>query len=163
MGRRWIGFLIVLLPLLDSTAAATKFTVGDGIGWAVPSNASFYDEWASDKTFQVGDSIVFNWSEVHNVLEVTSKSEYDNCTTTNGILRQTSPVTIDLTANSTLYFICTVGQHCALGQKVTIKVGNGISSPSPSSPSNSANPSCSATALFTVLTAAVIYFLRSLA
>lgn len=102
---------------------------------------------------------VFNWTSTHNVLEVTSKAEYDSCTKTNGIPKETSPVTITLTANGTLYFICTIATHCTLGQKVTIKVGNGVSTSPP--PSNSANPPFTISAFWPLLSAILMYFFAS--
>jgi len=79
----------------------------------------------------------FNWTDTHNVLEVTTKTEYDACVKTNGILEDTSPATFNLTKDGTYYYICTIRSHCDLGQKVTIVVGNG-SSPPISMPNNHA-------------------------
>lgn len=73
----------------------------------------------------------FNWTATHNVLEVTTKTEYDSCVKTNGTPNDTSPVTFNLTKNGTYYYICTIGSHCNSGQKVTIVVGNGNSSSLP--------------------------------
>lgn len=70
-------------------------------------------------------------------MEVTTKTEYDACVKTNGILEDTSPATFNLTKDGTYYYICTIRSHCDLGQKVTIVVGNG-SSPPISMPNNHA-------------------------
>ncbi|WCJ30036.1 Mavicyanin [Euphorbia peplus] len=131
----FLALLIALLPPPASTAAS--HTVGGSAGWAVPTDPSFYEDSVANITFVAGDSLVFKWTSIHNVLEVTSKEEYDKCTITNGILKETSPVKIPLPQNGTFYFICSIGPHCQLGQKVTIKVGNGISTSSPSPPASS--------------------------
>ncbi|KDP30271.1 hypothetical protein JCGZ_17053 [Jatropha curcas] len=152
MGIRvdWIRYLIFSLALLETVTANTTYTVGDAMGWRVPTDTSFYDDWVANKTFLPGDELVFNWTSAHNVLEVTSKEEYDDCTKTNGIPNETSPVTVSLPKNNTRYFICTIGTHCSGGQKVTIKVGNGVSS-------NSANTALPSLLLF----ASVIIYLFS--
>ncbi|CAK7345460.1 unnamed protein product [Dovyalis caffra] len=134
-----IVFLIFAVALLEGATAATTYKVGGDAGWIVPVNTTFYEKWAADKKFEVGDSLEFVWTSTHTAMEVTTKADYDTCVKTNGILKQTSPATFPLTKDGTYYFICTVGPHCSLGQKVTIVVGNGnSSSPSPSMPKNHA-------------------------
>ncbi|XP_050214597.1 umecyanin-like [Mercurialis annua] len=153
-------FIILAALLLEAAFAATTYSVGDDMAWGVPRNISFYEGWSTNKTFQIGDSLEFKWAGVHNVLEVKSKSEYDNCTKSNGILKEMSPVTIPLTQNTTLFFICTIGPHCSLGQKVAIKVGNGVmpSSSPPPSPANSVNPRCSISDSLAAFSATLIFF-----
>ncbi|XP_061964115.1 umecyanin-like [Populus nigra] len=126
-----IVFLIIAVALLEGATSETKYKVGDDYGWRIPDNASYYENWVRGKKFEVGDSLEFNWTATHNVFEVTTKTEYDACDKTNGIRKDTSPATFDLTENGTYYYICTIGSHCNLGQKVTIVVGNGNSSSLP--------------------------------
>ena len=53
-----IGFLIVAsVGLLHGASAATQYTVGEDLGWGIPPNKTYYEEWASQRTFQIGDSI----------------------------------------------------------------------------------------------------------
>ncbi|BFG40121.1 hypothetical protein CerSpe_263950 [Prunus speciosa] len=116
-------------------ATAEDYVVGDSLGWVIPPNTSFYSEWAASKTFQIGDGLVFRWTGNHNVGKVASKEEYYNCTDPGGA--SGSVVRIEINSTDTLYFICTVGDHCKLGQKVTITVGsaaNNSSAPPPSPP-----------------------------
>ncbi|KAG6769334.1 hypothetical protein POTOM_024965 [Populus tomentosa] len=127
-----IVFLIIAVALLEGATSETKlFKVGDDYGWRVPDNKSYYESWVRDKKFEVGDSLEFNWTGTHDVLEVTTKTDYDACVKTNGTPNNTSPVTINLTKNGTFYYICTIGQHCESGQKVNIVVENGSSSSPP--------------------------------
>ncbi|KAJ6758995.1 BLUE COPPER PROTEIN [Salix koriyanagi] len=77
-----VGFLIVAsMGLLHGACAASTYMVGDDLGWTVPPNSSYYEEWASQRTFQIGDTFVFNWTTgTHSATEVSTREEYDNCT-----------------------------------------------------------------------------------
>ncbi|KAL6274850.1 hypothetical protein ACE6H2_025542 [Prunus campanulata] len=125
MGLHVGCLLLVVAVALLKGAAADNYTVGDGLGWSIPPLGSVaYKTWADKKSFQIGDTIVFNWTGSHTVAEV-SEANYGNCTKSNPLaLYDSSPVPITLTSNLTRYFICTVDDHCSgLGQKVTIKIG----------------------------------------
>lgn len=63
----------------------------------------------------------FKWTGNHTVAEA-SKEEYDSCSDP-GIWIG-SPVNVNLVTAGSRYFICTVGDHCEQGQKVTITVGS---------------------------------------
>ena len=55
----FVGLLVVAFALVQGANAATRYTVGDAAGWALPPNNSlnFYEDWAANKTFQIGDSL----------------------------------------------------------------------------------------------------------
>ncbi|KAI3827383.1 hypothetical protein L1987_01456 [Smallanthus sonchifolius] len=109
---------------LQSTVAQTRHSVGDALGWTIPpGGAAAYATWASQQTFTVGDTLVFNFTTgLHNVAEV-SQSEYDPCTSTNTLsLNPSGPTTVTLTRPGTHYYICTMVSHCQIGQKLTINV-----------------------------------------
>ncbi|EOY31110.1 Phytocyanin domain - like 10 [Theobroma cacao] len=117
--------LIVVVMALFKTTAADTYTVGDELRWTIPPGGPIaYSTWARSKNFEINDTIVFNWSDTHDVAEV-SEADYDNCTKTNpiGTIQQTSPANFTLDSNRTRYFICTINTHCELGQKVTINIG----------------------------------------
>ncbi|KAJ9688678.1 hypothetical protein PVL29_014367 [Vitis rotundifolia] len=124
-----IGCLIVAAVLLQGAAAATYY-VGGNISWSVPTEGeSAYTAWASGKDFELGDTIVFNWTGTHTVARV-SKDVYDNCTTANVLAsdtQATSPVNYTLNSTEPQYFICTIGSHCSFGQKVTISISSATS------------------------------------
>ncbi|KAK3210952.1 hypothetical protein Dsin_015658 [Dipteronia sinensis] len=111
------------MALLEGATAATQYTVGDGFDWAVPPNNSsnFYDDWIKNKTFQIGDSV-----RTHTAPEVTKES-YDKCTKSGTVLT-TPGVKVQFNENRTHYYLCIIGTHCELGQKVKFLVGDGISS-----------------------------------
>lgn len=50
--------LAVAANLFHGSFAQTRHVVGDTTGWTIPTNgASFYTNWASNKTFTVGDTL----------------------------------------------------------------------------------------------------------
>ncbi|XP_021651516.1 mavicyanin [Hevea brasiliensis] len=146
--------------LFQGANAATKYTVGDSLGWTLPPNNSlgYYGDWANNKTFLLGDYLVFNWTGTHTVTEVDNEDEYNNCTKTGIVIVTRGGVIVPLSANGTRYFVCSVGNHCEQGMKVAIKVGNGISPP-PLLPS--AAPSLTVGSLLAVVPYFFLIFLFS--
>lgn len=57
VGLNFIGCSIVAMVFIIGVAEATDYIVGEGFGWSVPSNESFYTDWASTKRFFVGDNL----------------------------------------------------------------------------------------------------------
>ncbi|AES73133.1 putative cupredoxin [Medicago truncatula] len=127
-------FLAITMPL---PTLATNHIVGDGLGWTVDSD---YTTWASDKTFVVGDSLVFNYEAGWHTVDEVNESDYNSCTTRNSISTDGSgATTIPLKKAGTHYFICAVPVHCISGgMKLSVKVQDSSSS---SSSSSSAAPS----------------------
>ncbi|XP_057415454.1 mavicyanin-like [Lotus japonicus] len=155
MARNMTTLLLALLAattLFHSSSAQTRHVVGDSTGWTIPtSGASFYTNWAANKSFCVGDTLVFNYAaSAHNVEEVT-KEKYDSCNSTSPIATYTTPpVTVTINKTGAHYFICGAPGHCLGGQKLSINVTGGSSTaPPPSStatpPSSSTTPSPSST------------------
>ncbi|KAK4428006.1 hypothetical protein Salat_1569600 [Sesamum alatum] len=111
--------------LLHCAAAQTVHIVGDGVGWEIPPNGSFsYSNWASGKTFMVGDILVFNFmTNQHDVVRVPQAS-YDACTQDNAIgsVITAGPANITLDSAGGHYYICTFGRHCEFGQKLAVTV-----------------------------------------
>ncbi|KAK3025872.1 hypothetical protein RJ639_042301 [Escallonia herrerae] len=119
-----IGCLIVVSTLLVGATADT-FTVGEEMGWTIPAVGDImYKTWASQKDFELGDILVFNWNGTHNVAKVT-KEDYDNCNSTNALvaIQTASPANFTLDTNGSHYFICSIDNHCGRGQKVTATIG----------------------------------------
>ncbi|CAH8352930.1 unnamed protein product [Eruca vesicaria subsp. sativa] len=80
-----------------------------------------YETWASSRTFQVGDSLVFEYNNnFHDVTEVTH-NDFELCIPSKPLARyQTGSDTISLTKPGYQNFICGVPSHCDLGQKLQI-------------------------------------------
>ncbi|KAL7600303.1 hypothetical protein Lser_V15G23968 [Lactuca serriola] len=131
-----LGVMMALMlasVLFHGTTAQTTYVVGDALGWNIPPNGpSAYTTWASTQTFRVGDVLLFNFTTgFHNVAEV-SQAAYGPCTTTNSIsIAATGPARVTLNAPGTHYYICTVGTHCQIGQKLTINVSDVSATPAP--------------------------------
>ncbi|KAF7059297.1 hypothetical protein CFC21_066218 [Triticum aestivum] len=114
------ALVALLVASCAAAAAATTFDVGDGHGWQTGLD---YTTWTSDKTFAVGDTLVFNYtSKAHTVTEV-NKSGYDACSGGNSLSNDDSgATTITLTTPGVHYFICDVAGHCAGGMKLAVTV-----------------------------------------
>ncbi|KAL5547807.1 hypothetical protein UlMin_003038 [Ulmus minor] len=118
-----IGCLVVVLALVKG-ATADFYVVGDNLGWTIPLNTSFYSEWASSKDFEIGDQVLFNWTGkwTHNVAEVSSLAEYENCTKPGIVFG--SGFIANLVTSGSRFFISSVDNNCERGQKVIITVGS---------------------------------------
>ncbi|KAI3428899.1 uncharacterized protein J3R85_008909 [Psidium guajava] len=129
MASRVVGLVGFVLIAAAAGANASTYYVGDELGWRVPPLGDIaYKTWGAEKSFSFGDTVVFNWTGTHTVAEV-SKTDYDNCTSTSpiGTIQTASPYSVTLSTNSSRYFICTISNHCRLGQKVTLGIGSASS------------------------------------
>ncbi|XVE52216.1 hypothetical protein DITRI_Ditri02bG0105200 [Diplodiscus trichospermus] len=141
MSIAFVG-IIIAVALVQFTAAQTVHVVGDDLGWTVPQNgASTYSNWAANKRFMVGDILVFNFTtNQHDVLQVP-KASFDACTNANpiGNMLTNGPANVTLDSTGQQYYICTIGGHCQLGQKLAVTVSATSASPLPA-PSPAATP-----------------------
>ncbi|TKY74399.1 Blue copper protein [Spatholobus suberectus] len=130
------GLLLAINMALPTLA--TVFTVGDTSGWAITGD---YSTWTSDKTFAVGDSLVFNYGAGHTVDEV-KESDYKSCTAGNSISTDSSgATTIALKTAGTHYFICSAPGHCSGGMKLAVTVKAGKAAAPSTTPTGKASPS----------------------
>ncbi|XP_062087155.1 blue copper protein [Humulus lupulus] len=101
------------------TCRATTYTVGDTSGWDISSNL---DSWTNDKTFNVGDVLVFQYSSTHSVSEV-AKENFESCNTTNVLNAYSAGnTTITLKKPGNMYFVCGNKLHCLGGMKIQLNV-----------------------------------------
>ncbi|KAF0933798.1 hypothetical protein E2562_019258 [Oryza meyeriana var. granulata] len=130
---------VVLLLAAAAPAYAVDYTVGDSSGW---SSGVDYDTWAKGKTFIVGDSLVFQYSMMHTVAEVSS-ADYSACSASNSIQSYSNQNTkIALTKPGTRYFVCGTSGHCAGGMKLAVTVSAAdATTPTPSTTPVSSPPS----------------------
>ncbi|XP_059458975.1 mavicyanin-like [Corylus avellana] len=150
--EKFISFVVVLgfaaAMLLQCAAAQTVHVVGDSSGWVVPQGgAATYQTWAANNNFVVGDILMFNFvTEQHDVVQVPKES-FDSCTSANpiGETITTGPTNITLSDAGNHYYICTIGQHCQLGQKLAITVSG---SPGAAAPSTPMQPDSSSSGVF---------------
>ncbi|XP_054822399.1 umecyanin-like [Prosopis cineraria] len=155
-----IGCSIIVLSLLFAATEATQYSVGGSFGWDIPPNQTFYSEWASSKTFFVGDSLVFNWTGNQNVADVTM-ADYNNCSAASSFTGPESGTAfrITLVRPGPHYYICTVDDHCARGQKFSINVEWPFSAgPSAQPPPVNSAPILSYRILSAFLSTMAVYF-----
>uniref|UniRef100_A0A7N0TMI8 Phytocyanin domain-containing protein n=1 Tax=Kalanchoe fedtschenkoi TaxID=63787 RepID=A0A7N0TMI8_KALFE len=122
MGRVSLMFCAVLglVCLGGSYTRAKTYTVGDSSGWDISSDL---DLWTVEKKFQVGDVLVFQYSNTHSVSEV-SKDSFDGCSTTDTIKTYKSDgnTTVELAKPGDMYFVCGNRLHCLGGMKLQVHV-----------------------------------------
>ncbi|XP_029126142.1 mavicyanin [Cajanus cajan] len=116
--------LIMLVAIatifLPSIAMAKEFVVGDSHGWTLDFN---YSAWAADKTFQVGDTLIFRYAVgEHNVFKVNG-TLFQSCTVPPASeALSTGSDHIVLATPGRKWYICGVEGHCNAGQKLVITV-----------------------------------------
>lgn len=116
-------------PPPPSPSPSRTYIVGDGVGWTIPyGEPDLYDVWAFNKSFIVGDVLVFNVGIVqfHSVAEV-SRTAFDSCDATTITMADShfifpDPVSITLTRPGPHYLIGTLLTDCSWGQKLAINV-----------------------------------------
>ncbi|CAN8258979.1 unnamed protein product [Cochlearia groenlandica] len=118
---RFSGLItVVFLPYLMLNSEGLEHIVGDRTGWELLIN---YTNWSQGRKFHVGDVLVFNYNnDQHNVMEVNSTA-YADCERDGYISLYTNgndSVTISQPGEH--WFICGVGDHCEIGQKLSINV-----------------------------------------
>ncbi|XP_010040578.2 blue copper protein [Eucalyptus grandis] len=134
-------------PTTTPTRSPVTYTVGDGVGWNVLVNTTqAYELWAANKTFMVGDILVFNFvNGTQNVAEVT-KSAFDSCNITSTIsVYAVPPVRITLTTPGEHFYTSTYPNRCSLGQKLAITV-SAAPTPTPAPSTTPTPPAASAPA-----------------
>lgn len=137
---RNMGILLVVFVsacVLPELSAGEVYQVGDSAGWTIIGNVD-YNAWASNKTFQVGDTILFNYNpKFHNVMQVTH-DEYKSCNATSPTATYTTGNdSITITTRGHHWFLCGTPGHCQAGQKVDINVRK---APAPVAPPPSVSP-----------------------
>ncbi|KAL6497791.1 hypothetical protein OROHE_026941 [Orobanche hederae] len=138
-------YCLIVFVWFHEVSDGAVYKVGDDAGWTIIGNVNYRD-WASNKTFQLGDIIIFEYNpQFHNVMQVTHP-EYRTCNVS-------SPVSTLTTGNDTItirtyghhFYVCGAPGHCQLGQKVDINVVAAATAPHVSiSPSTSAVPAAAA-------------------
>ncbi|KAI3445659.1 hypothetical protein Pfo_002324 [Paulownia fortunei] len=108
-----VAILLLGLLLHSNTAHSASYTVGDSSGWTFNVAG-----WENGKSFQTGDTLVFNYdATAHNVV-VVDKSSYDSCSVPANAATYDSgndQISVGKGAN---YFICGIPGHCQAGMKI---------------------------------------------
>ncbi|CAI9116232.1 OLC1v1017335C1 [Oldenlandia corymbosa var. corymbosa] len=113
-------FCFALIALAAVPSLAVMYVVGDSNGWASGIN---YADWASGKSFKVGDKLSFNYVGGSHTVDEVSSSDYNSCDPANPISTDNNgPTTITLKTAGTHYFICGIPGHCSLGMRLSVTV-----------------------------------------
>ncbi|KAI4335699.1 hypothetical protein L6164_014322 [Bauhinia variegata] len=134
MDRRMIFILgIAVCALLQNTNGQKVHTVGNELGWTIPPGGPIaYDTWASLQDFNVGDILLFNFTNGEQDVAQVTKEAFKTCNTTNPIWSsKNSPANFTLSAAGEYYFTSTIDRHCVQGQRLAIHVPGPEPSPSP--------------------------------
>ncbi|XVE62545.1 hypothetical protein DITRI_Ditri06bG0126300 [Diplodiscus trichospermus] len=111
----------LVAAMVPAISFAKEFIVGDDDGWKLGVD---YQDWAKDKQFVVGDTLVFNYKAgVHNVFKVNG-DDFQNCNvpSNNSLGSFSGNDKITLAAGGNKWYICGVSGHCEGGMKLKIMV-----------------------------------------
>ena len=137
------------MPLLQLPAPATA--ASKTIQWT----AGFALSSARVATVAAGVELSFEWSGNHNVYRLPNQQAFDSCDFSRANVASVGAVSpakfwIPFNRRFPLFFACRVGNHCMLGQKLTVTVtSSGGVSPAPAAtpagPPTTAPPTTGAT------------------
>ncbi|XP_038880126.1 umecyanin-like [Benincasa hispida] len=116
---------LFLVGALLQVVSAVDYDVGGNFGWNLPANSTFFSDWTRNKTFFIGDKLVFRSKaeETHDVAEPERQVDFEGCVKPGIVLSTSTVLSITLDAPPRRrYFICTVGSHCNAGMKFAIDV-----------------------------------------
>ncbi|XP_039792953.1 blue copper protein-like [Panicum virgatum] len=120
----WRALVAVLLAAGYAALAssATTHTVGGVHSWMTGVD---YAAWASDKTFAVGDQLLFSYVRTDHTVTEVSRSGYDACSAGGDARSEDNKsglTTVTLATPGAHYFICVVPNHCASGMRLAVNV-----------------------------------------
>ncbi|XP_057478002.1 umecyanin-like [Actinidia eriantha] len=121
--------LAAMCCLMMAPASAMYHIVGGSLGWTIPPNKTYYQDWANPRVFGIEDKLLFPFRGMHNVVEV-GKDDFERCTQENRLnIYPWGPVVVNFTDLGEHYFYSGVGIQCELGQKFhfTVVPGKGSS------------------------------------
>ncbi|XP_002961476.2 uclacyanin-3 [Selaginella moellendorffii] len=132
----------ILLLLVDFACAAT-YIVGDSQGWDLNVN---YAAWAGKKKFRAGDVLIFTYTQMHSVVEV-SQADFATCTITpiSTYMSGNDSVTLSST-KSKQFFICGTGGHCGSGMALQVDISPAAATVPAPAPAPRAKPPAPAAA-----------------
>ncbi|KAF7139532.1 hypothetical protein RHSIM_Rhsim07G0036700 [Rhododendron simsii] len=114
-----MAMAMAALLLLVLLAVPAVHSVQTNIPWNEGIN---YTTWAADKTFAVGDTLLFVYTTNHAV-DIVDESDYTSCNYGNALHSYSGGrTTITLTTPGSMYFLCPTIGHCQAGMKLSITV-----------------------------------------
>ncbi|XP_042503519.1 blue copper protein-like [Macadamia integrifolia] len=130
MAKFLFFYVLACLFLQVLTCSATLYTVGDTSGWDVSTDLN---SWVKNKTFNVGDSLLFQYSSSYTVNEVT-RDNFNACNVTRALQIYTGGnTTIPLTKPGDRFFVCGNKLYCLGGMKLQVHVNGDQGASGPAS------------------------------
>ncbi|XVF70549.1 hypothetical protein PTKIN_Ptkin11bG0170500 [Pterospermum kingtungense] len=148
--------LFCAMMLMTQKGYAREFQVNWGLHNG--TYAENYNQWAEKNRFQIGDSIVFTYSQDDSLLHVTA-DDYGNCSIDTPISKYTDGSTVfQLSRSGPFYFISGNRDHCQKNEKLEVVV---LADRSNRSSSTIETPTNAASSVFTSFTGSVGVFVAS--
>ncbi|KAI0488987.1 hypothetical protein KFK09_028828 [Dendrobium nobile] len=140
--RLIISSLQVLVIFMKMVSSQSHNHLVGGSIWSIPVSNDYYITWSSNQSFFVGDNLVLSLMVVagdgydsagnlcgvgfdtglYDVKQV-SRREFENCSAENAFRTfEIGPATVSLIEEGMHYFICSFGNYCFLGLKVSVQV-----------------------------------------
>ncbi|OIT27753.1 blue copper protein [Nicotiana attenuata] len=130
MASKNLCLMIMIAGFLPAITMATEYWVGGDKGWTIDVD---YQAWAKDKTFKVGDTLVFKYTKGHHNVFKVNQTAFQSCTApppSEGLT--TGHDVITLAKPGKKWYICGVPTHCSdHNQKLVITVEDGAPAPAP--------------------------------
>ncbi|KAI3985284.1 hypothetical protein MKX01_033598 [Papaver californicum] len=138
---------LLLLTAIPSSESYTNHTVGDASGWYFnrSSNSSItdYSEWASGKTFNLGDYLIFNTNTNQTVIKTYNETAYSICNADDTVDTDASvysggpeigkqvvlPVALIIEGENYFFSSADDGAQCQKGMAFKIDVKHGVGLP----------------------------------
>ncbi|KMZ73402.1 hypothetical protein ZOSMA_14G01670 [Zostera marina] len=103
-------------------SAAVEHIVGNST-WTIPASNSYYNDWARNTTFLVGDDLVFKFETGFYDMIQVSREEYEGCRYENPYRSFViGPAKITFREEGTFYYLCSFGNYCSLGMNFYVYV-----------------------------------------
>ena len=116
------------VTVLFATAAPIVSAATTDLLWQIGGLSGTADEY-DPMEVAVGDSIRFHWTGEHNLEQLPTKADYEDCAWQDAtqIAGYSDPGehTVTFDQEGTFYFICGYTGHCRAGQKIKVCVGDG--------------------------------------
>ncbi|KAK8962757.1 Blue copper protein [Platanthera guangdongensis] len=130
-----IFFLFTLVALSNIVFSQSHNHVVGGWIWSIPISDDFYTNWSGNQSFFAGDNLIFRFETGMSDVVQVSRREFESCSSDN-VFRSfdLGPATVALVEEGILYFICSYGNHCFLGQKVSVQAQRRPPPPPPPPP-----------------------------
>ncbi|XP_024968570.1 early nodulin-like protein 1 [Cynara cardunculus var. scolymus] len=115
----FLGILSLLLLIQDS--GAYEFMVGGTGDWSLTS--TFYNQWAQQSRFQIGDTVLFNYEAGKDSVVQVTKDDYNNCNPASPIAMYSDGHSlVKFRQSGPHYFISGLVENCKNNQKIVMVV-----------------------------------------